>query len=89
MMILVCPITLSSIDAFSNSLLLHSQLRTKRVFHGQLNNEDNLNFISLDDEELDEATLAEIEAGKPSNWMVIQRVRYEYFTEFRYQHRVD
>ncbi len=77
-MILMFQTPGSPIDAFSNSLSDHLQIKKQRVLHGQLNNEDNRDLILLSDDELDEATLAEIEAGKPSNWMVIQRVRVEY-----------
>lgn len=64
------------IEAFSISIspALPVRIRTKSTLHRQANdNEDK--FVSLGDDELDEATLAEVEAGKPSNWMVIQRVR--------------
>lgn len=67
------------IAAFSNSVSHVVQIRRAErtnMIHRQLKTDEENEFIFIDEEdELDEATLAEVEAGKPSNWMVIQRVR--------------
>lgn len=72
------------IEAFSSCRFsAFSVARKPHRFHLQpcilqaKENEGENEFIALGDEELDEATLAEIEAGEPSKWMVIQRVRTE------------
>ena len=63
-------------EAFSSSIspAVSVVIRMKSTLRRQLNVKED-DFISLGDEELDETTLAEVEAGKPSNWMIIQRVR--------------
>lgn len=81
-LILAIQIFIQPTEAFSNVVSSSSSFgfleKTQRVLFQQKNDNEN-KFIIINEEEegeeeLDEATLAELEAGKPSNWMIIQRV---------------
>lgn len=72
------------IEAFSGTGLSAYSIVTKpkihhcrqsRIHQATENKVEN-ESITLDDESLDEATLAAIKAGEPSTWMVLQRVRF-------------